>query len=208
MLTGLQERVARIVAGLAEADGFALAGGAAVIIHGVVDRATDDLDDFGATVDDVGRLARALAAALLGDELEVETVTESRGFVRLHVRSPAEGTTIDLGTDARLLPTDSTFLGQALSIEELAADKLLALFSRAHARDFIDVAALTERVGGLDRMCELAAAKDAGFSRTVLAEMLGAFARLPRQEFGLDEAAYLDLAGAVARWRQALGAAR
>ncbi|MEX2556956.1 MAG: hypothetical protein WEB06_15195, partial [Actinomycetota bacterium] len=107
MLTGLQERVARIVAALEEADGFALAGGAAVIIHGVVDRDTDDLDYFGATVEDVGRLARALRAALLADELEVETVAENRGFVRLHVRSTAEETTIDLGTDARLLPTHS-----------------------------------------------------------------------------------------------------
>ena len=41
MLTSLQERVARIVAALPEADGFALAGGAAVIIHGIVDRGTD-----------------------------------------------------------------------------------------------------------------------------------------------------------------------
>lgn len=113
----------------------------------------------------------------------METITESPGFIRLHIRSTAEETTIDLCIDARLLPTDSTILGEALSIEELAADKLLALFSRAQARDFIDVAALTERVGGLDRMCELAAAKDAGFSRTVMAEMLGTFARLPRQEF-------------------------
>lgn len=208
MLTGLQERVARIVARLAEADGFALAGGAAVIIHGVVDRATDDLDYFGATVEDVGLLAQALRAALLAERLEVETITETPGFIRLHIRSTAEETTIDLGTDARLLPTDSTILGETLSIEELAADKLLALFSRAQARDFVDVAALTGRVGGLERICELAAAKDAGFSRTVLAEMLGAFTRLPQQEFGLDEAAYLDLAGAVARWRQALGARR
>jgi predicted nucleotidyltransferase component of viral defense system len=34
-----------------------------------------------------------------------------------------------------------------VSLEELAADKLLALFDRAQARDFLDVRALIERFG-------------------------------------------------------------
>jgi predicted nucleotidyltransferase component of viral defense system len=34
-----------------------------------------------------------------------------------------------------------------LSAEELGADKLLALFDRAQARDFVDVAALVDRFG-------------------------------------------------------------
>lgn len=49
MLTPLQEQVARIVAGLAEAEGFALAGGAALIARGDVQRQTRDLDFFGLT---------------------------------------------------------------------------------------------------------------------------------------------------------------
>ena len=49
-----------------------------------------------------------------------------------------------------------------LSAEELGADKLLALFDRAQARDFVDVAALGDRLG-LERLCELASEKDAGF---------------------------------------------
>lgn len=44
MLSPLQERVAEIVAGLEEADGFALAGGAALIARGDVQRQTRDLD--------------------------------------------------------------------------------------------------------------------------------------------------------------------
>jgi len=47
MLSPLQERVARIVGGLVEAEGFALAGGAALIVRGDVDRQTRDLDFFG-----------------------------------------------------------------------------------------------------------------------------------------------------------------
>ncbi len=47
MLSDLQLRVARIIAGLVEAEDFALAGGAALIVRGGVERATRDLDFFG-----------------------------------------------------------------------------------------------------------------------------------------------------------------
>jgi hypothetical protein len=50
-----------------------------------------------------------------------------------------------------------------LSLEELAADKLLALFGRAAARDYEDVAAL-RRHFSWRVLLELASAKDAGFS--------------------------------------------
>ena len=46
MLTAFQEEVARLLSALPEASGFALAGGAALILRGDVDRATEDLDFF------------------------------------------------------------------------------------------------------------------------------------------------------------------
>lgn len=90
-----------------------------------------------------------------------------------------------------------------LAIEELAADKLLALFDRAQARDFIDVAALVERFG-LDRLCDLAKEKDAGFSRPVLRDMLGGFDRFDQTDFDLDDTAYAQLAHQVRQWRATL----
>jgi hypothetical protein len=90
-----------------------------------------------------------------------------------------------------------------LSLEELGADKLLALFDRAQARDFVDVAALVERFG-LERLCELASEKDGGFSRSMLVDMLGSFHRLTPEEFGLSTYAYDDLARSVERWRTEL----
>jgi hypothetical protein len=50
--------------------------------------------------------------------------------------------------------------------EELAVDKVLAIFGRAEARDFIDFAALEPKYG-FERLCELAAEKDTGFSAHV-----------------------------------------
>jgi len=80
------------------------------------------------------------------------------------------------------------------------ADKLLAVFGRAQARDFIDAVALADEVGGLDEMCRLAAEKDGGFSKPVLVEMIASFDRLPPDEFELSERGYAELRVAVQGW--------
>lgn len=64
MLSPLQLRVAEIVAGLSEADGFALAGGGALIVRGEVERQTRDLDFFGLSPESVDQLLPAVEAAL------------------------------------------------------------------------------------------------------------------------------------------------
>jgi Nucleotidyl transferase AbiEii toxin, Type IV TA system len=60
VLTPHQEQVARIIAGVQEAKDFALAGGAALIARGDVQRETRDLDFFGLTADAVDRLVPAV----------------------------------------------------------------------------------------------------------------------------------------------------
>ena len=47
-------------------------------------------------------------------------------------------TEVDLCVDHRLLPAEPSALGPVLALEELAANKLLALFDRVEARDFVD----------------------------------------------------------------------
>lgn len=56
MLTPLQRDIASIVGGLPEAKQFALAGGAALIARGDVDRLTRDLDFFGPSTTEVDQL--------------------------------------------------------------------------------------------------------------------------------------------------------
>ncbi|MGH9244820.1 MAG: nucleotidyl transferase AbiEii/AbiGii toxin family protein [Acidimicrobiales bacterium] len=200
MLSALQRRVAIVLADLPEAEGFALAGGGALIVRGAVDRETRDLDFFVGEADAVDRLLPALEAALTAGHLAVERRQVAHGFARLSVTAGDDHTEVDLCVDYRLLPTEPSPVGPTLSLEELAANKLLALFSRAEARDFVDFAAL-EPVYGLEHLCRLAADKDAGFDRTVLAEMLGRVDRIPDDELLLDQQQLASLRHSVLGWR-------
>ena len=200
MLTPLQRRVAEIVAGLAEADGFALAGGAALIVRGEVDRRTRDLDFFGLSTEAVDGLVPAVERALAAASLGVDRVQASPGFARLIVSSGEERTELDLGADARLFPVEPGDPAPTLSSEELAVDKVLAIFGRAEARDFADLMALAPRYG-LEHLFTLAAENDRGFDVAVFVEMLARFGRLRRDEFDLDDASYERLVETVASWR-------
>jgi hypothetical protein len=201
VLSPLQEQIAEIVAGLDEAEGFALAGGAALIVRGDVRRQTRDLDFFGLTGDAVDRLVPAVDRALSAAGFVVRHAQVSPGFARLSVAEGEESTEVDLAADARLFPAEPGPFAPTLTGEELAVDKVLALFGRAEARDFADLMALEPRYG-LDRLCTLAAEKDLGFEAALFAEMLGRFDRLRRDEFELDDAEFERLRGEVARWRE------
>ncbi|MCZ7590046.1 MAG: nucleotidyl transferase AbiEii/AbiGii toxin family protein [Gaiella sp.] len=201
MLSALQEQVAAIVAGLEEAEEFALAGGAALIVRGEVERRTRDLDFFGLTGEAVDRLVPAAERALHDAGLVVERVQVNPGFARLIVSSADDRTELDFAADARLFPAEPGTPAPTLRGEELAVDKLLALFGRAEARDFVDLRAVEPRYG-LDRLCQLAYEKDHGFDPSVLAEMLSRFNRLRREEFELADAQYEQLGGEVERWRE------
>jgi hypothetical protein len=180
---------------LPEAKGFALAGGAALIVHGIIKRTTRDLDFFSVQEEDVDRLVPVLESALLGSGFGVSIKQHQPGFARLLVSGKSDVTVVDLGYDFRLDAPVRTPVGPVVSQDELGADKMLALFSRAEARDFIDVYLLSELIS-FERLCELAAAKDPGFSLPSLAEALDRFRRLERADFDVDD----DTFRTLARW--------
>ena len=201
MLSALQERIAQIVAAVPEADGFALAGGAALVLRGEVDRETRDLDFFATEAAAVSRLLPAAEAALTAAGLTVERDRVSEGFARIVVHGEAESTIVDLGYDFRAHPPEMSRLGPVLGTEDLAASKLLALFARAEARDFIDVAALSARYG-FEWLCSLASEHDPGFNLGALADALGSFGWLPRLDFEVDDAGYTRLRDVVSEWQE------
>jgi predicted nucleotidyltransferase component of viral defense system len=110
---------------------------------------------------------------------------------------------VDLAVDHRLAPAESGPLGPVLALDDLAADKLLALFGRAEARDFVDVWALAQ-VMATERLLELARTKDPGFDAYVLATMIGTLDRHPRSELEIDDASVVSLRQFFAGFRASL----
>lgn len=203
MLTDLQRRILRILAELGESDDFALAGGAAIIISGIADRPTNDLDFFTEHPKTVEALLDAAQTALADAGLEVTRLAEASTFARLRVGGPDEVTYVDLASDARMLPARSTDTGFMLAEAELAADKVLALSGRGESRDFIDFRGLLARFD-IEQLCQLASEKDPGFAPEQLVAALEYFDRIPPTEFAEYTDDYDGLRDCVHTARQTL----
>ena len=146
LLTDFQVEVARVFFGLASSEGFLLAGGAALLAHHLTARPTHDLDFFTRPgAGDLRTARQEFRHAAQDRGWSVEDVHDSAAFCRLLVHS-SEDLLVDLALDSPPgRPVSVTFLGPTFAPDELAGRKVLALFDRAAARDFIDVYALSRR---------------------------------------------------------------
>lgn len=203
MLTQLQERICRLLGSLPNAEATILAGGGALIVHGIVDRATTDLDYFFPDVTAVRPTAHAVRSALEDAGFQVRVDRDDAFFVRLAVTDGTDQTAIDFGPSRRAFPPASADTGPLLALEDLAGDKMAALFGRATARDFVDVYALSERFSR-EQLYELAADKDTGFVLDRLHESLGTFEHRLRQDFPISDDDYERLRSWVHQWRAEL----
>lgn len=195
MLSKLQKGLAQLFLALPEAGHFALAGGAALVFKREVPRSTRDLDFFSPVPEEVTAAAERFKLELQNRGYAFTIVSSSPAFVRLLVRDRDEQENevlVDIGHDFRLKEPDQTPLGAVLTTDELAADKMLALFGSAEARDFVDVFFLSRRLG-VANVLAWARQKGPGFDPHVLAIMLGSFDRLPRREFEVGDAAFADM---------------
>lgn len=197
MLSEFQQEIITVVVDSTSDQRFALAGGAALIVKGLVDRKTRDLDFFASEPEAVGRVVESVDEALHAAGMVTRRLIEGSTFVRIEVSRNGEVCELDLGVDARIRPEEPTPFGPVVATEELAADKTLALFGRAAARDFVDVYTLSRRFGE-EELCTLAAEKDAGFDRGHLADALRSFHRLDRDLFDVDDQTY----DRIDRWTQ------
>lgn len=182
-LTDLQRAVLGLFFGLPESEGFVLAGGAGLVASGLTDRPTQDVDLFGSDLTTgIAVAADALEAACVERGWTIERIRDATTFRRLVVRRPDDELLVDLAVDSPPLGVPTiTAVGPTYPPEELAARKLLALFDRAEARDFVDVHALSERFD-LDEFLDLAAQLDAGFTPALLADMLASHLRFADEE--------------------------
>ena len=192
MLTAFQRDVAKLFFSLPEAGGFALAGGSALAARGDVPRGTRDLDLFTPDEASVRLAAEAFTHAAKSRGWDILTVRSFPVFVHLRVSHGDDSVEVEIARDYRWRPAEETEVGPTLSSEELAADKMLALFGRALPRDFVDVYFLA-RKHGIDNLLRWAPEKDAGFDPYVLAVSIGTMARHPRVAFPVDEPTFLAM---------------
>lgn len=189
-LTAVQKRVAAVLADAVAGHGFAMAGGSALNAMGLSDRLSEDIDAFSATCTDVSVAAARAAAAFRDEGWDVRVDRDAATFCRLVVSTGRRRRTevvVELGQDAIEWGTQPTSVGPALTVRELAANKVLAAFGRIKPRDLCDLRVLADHVP-VSQMVADAKAKDAGFEVAVLVEMIERTLARPDREWppGVD----------------------
>jgi predicted nucleotidyltransferase component of viral defense system len=146
-LTDFQLEVARLFFSLPASDGFVLAGGAALIAQHLTSRPTQDLDFFTDRQADVTVARDELVAAAHEHGWTVRTIQDGESFHRLQMSGP-EDLLVDIALDSHPgRPPTMSVAGPTYAPQELAGRKVVALFDRSAARDFVDVFALTRGYG-------------------------------------------------------------
>ena len=130
-------------------------------------------------------------------------IQSSETFARIHLVG-SEEVLVDIAIDvaARHSPV-ATIVGPTFSSEELAGRKLLALYDRAEARDFVDVFVLCEKFGK-DLILARAAEIEGSIEWSSLAEMMGAISRFSDEDLPIEQGRVLQLREFFERWASEL----
>jgi hypothetical protein len=178
-MDSLHARLARLGLAAAADHGFVLAGGYAVQAHGFLRRMSDDVDLFTNQADPAGfdAAVQAVRDVYAADGLAVEVKRLGETFARFLITDEAgRRTKVEMGYDWRAEPPSVLEVGPVLHPDDAVANKVSAVFSRAEARDYVDVAAAlaSGRYTG-EQLLRLAEERDPGFER-------GIFAQAPRRQ--------------------------
>ena len=209
-LNAFHQGLARIGLDAGERYGFALAGGYAVQAAGFLKRPTHDIDLF--TVwdrrDDFESAARAIVDAYRAAGLSVQAERRHDTFTRLTVSDGVQTATVELGVDKRRNEPVRISIGPVLHPDDVVANKIRALYERAHASDFIDVDAALGS-GRYDRstLLRLGEGSDISFDRSVFADALAKLQLIGAHDFAQYGLVGADLDGLrhrFALWRAEL----
>ena len=191
-MIGYQARVARVALAAASDYGFALAGGQALIAHGVVSRPTSDIDLFTDRDDGVRDAAETVVAALAEAGFDVTEIAETAelfdGFdhsmAEFEVHSADEAVRLQLVRFDRDRQPVMLEIGPVLHLDDVIGTKVAALAARAEPRDFIDVAAALDRYGR-DRLVALGMRADPALTKKELLDAMRRLDRMPDDVFRL-----------------------
>jgi hypothetical protein len=172
---GLHRAVAAIALRASAPHGFALAGGNALIAHGITDRPTQDVDVFSDEQGGVEAAAGAVEDALQAAGFQAERRGDTDGLADIFYgmgEGLAEWIVTAPGGEQMMLQMahfDRTRhpvlmdVGPVLDLEDVVGGKVCALASRAEPRDYLDTAAALERYS-IDQVISFARRLDAGLT--------------------------------------------
>jgi predicted nucleotidyltransferase component of viral defense system len=155
-------------------DRFFLTGGAALAGYYLKHRETKDLDLF-TTENRMEEGVSALAAAAQEIGASIEALRTSPDFRRFLLRHESGAVVVDLVRDlAPQIFSEKSLFGtiRVDPPEEILANKLCTLLSRAEIRDLVDVWALEKKGYSIETALEQASLKDAGLTAAQLAWVL------------------------------------
>lgn len=169
ILTNIQRKLLREISHVPDGGQFYLTGGTALAEFYLKHRRSEDLDFFTGLPEIIAPFSFNLEKHLRERGYEVNRRRGTASFVELEIVKDRENVIIHLAQDAafrfQAVKAVEGYPGLNVdNLEDIAANKLLALFGRAMLRDFIDVYFLVEK-GGFpkNRLMDLAAKKDPGF---------------------------------------------
>jgi Nucleotidyl transferase AbiEii toxin, Type IV TA system len=193
-----QTEIARLALAAAREHGFALAGGHALIAHGIVSRFTEDIDLFTTRSGGIRAAAGPVAEALSAAGLTVEQISETSelaevfyGFeesmVEFLVGDGERGVRLQLVLFEGLRSPVTMEIGPVLHLDDVLGTKVAALATRAYPRDFIDVGAALGRYSR-EELLDLGRHADPALTEEDFAAALSRFDLL-------DDSVFMDLYG-------------
>jgi hypothetical protein len=201
----LHREVAAIALRAAARHGFALAGGNALIAHGIIDRPTEDVDLFSDQEAGVTAAAQAVEDALRAAGFQAERrngagglddIFEgmSEGLAEWLITAPGgQQTVLQMAHFGRRHGPVTMDVGPVLDLEDLAGWKVCALASRVEPRDYIDTAAALQHYS-VDRLIGLAKRLDPGLEDRDFADAGRQLDRMPDGVFARYGLASQDVA--------------
>jgi hypothetical protein len=186
----LHREVAAISLRAAAGHGFALAGGNALIAHGIIDRPTDDVDLFSDQEAGVAAAGQAVEDALreAGFRAERRDKTGSlgdifdgmgEGLAEWIITAPGgQQTMLQMAYFDRSHGPVTMEVGPVLDLEDLAGCKVCALASRIEPRDYVDTAAALQHYS-VDQLIGFAKRQDPGLEDRDFAEAGRQLDRMP-----------------------------
>jgi hypothetical protein len=189
-IDGLHREVAVIALRAAARHGFALAGGNALIAHGIVDRPTDDVDLFSDQEAGVAAAAQAVEDALREAGLQAIRRDTTGGLGEVFygmgdglaewiiVAPDGQATMLQMAYFDRTRGPVTMDLGPVLDLEDLAGSKVCALASRVEPRDYVDTAAALKHYT-VDQLIGFARRLDPGLAQRDFADAGRQLDRLP-----------------------------